>query len=280
MTEYKNQQFTGERALFNTQNALIDNCKFFDGESPLKESSDLQIKNTEFSWKYPVWYSNNVVIEDSILTQTARSGIWYTNNILVKNTKIIAPKQFRRCDGVKIENVRFENALETLWNCKNIEITDTYVNGDYLGLNSQNIVVNNLTLDGNYLFDGSKNITVNNSTLNSKDAFWNCENVVVKDSYIKGEYLCWNTKNIKFINCIIESEQGMCYVDNLELDDCKLLNTTLAFEYSTVDANIKSSVDSIKNPNGGIIKAKEVKEIIFDDNVKTDKSKTIIEITK
>ena len=37
----KNQQFTGERALFNTHNAVIEECLFHDGESPLKESSSL-----------------------------------------------------------------------------------------------------------------------------------------------------------------------------------------------------------------------------------------------
>ena len=36
----KDQSFTGERALFSTHNAHIENCFFHDGESPLKEPSD------------------------------------------------------------------------------------------------------------------------------------------------------------------------------------------------------------------------------------------------
>ena len=122
-----------------------------------------------------------------------------------------------------------------------------------------------MNLTGNYCFDGSKNIEVYNSKLISKDAFWNCENVVVYDSTIIGEYLAWNSKNITFINCVIESLQGLCYIDNLKMINCKLINTTLAFEYSTVDVEINSHIDSIVNPSSGIIQAQSIGEIILDD---------------
>ena len=90
-----------------------------------------------------------------------------------------------------------------------------------------------------------------------------------------------NSKNLVFKNCIIESEQGFCYIDNLKLENCKVLNTNLAFEYvSNVDADIKTPMISIKNPiNGKINVAKGVGEIIFDDK-KIDSSKTTINIIK
>ena len=37
----------------------------------------------------------------------------------------------------------------------------------------------------------------------------------------------------------------MCYIDHLVMKDCKLINTTLAFEYSTVDAQITNTIDSV-----------------------------------
>ena len=43
---------------------------------------------------------------------------------------------------------------------------------------------------------------------------------------------------LPLVNCTIESLQGMCYIENLKMVNCKLINTTLAFEYSTVDAQI------------------------------------------
>ena len=132
------------------------------------------------------------------------------------------------------------------------------------------------TLSGNYSFDGAKNIEVHNAKLLSKDAFWNCENVTVYDSLIIGEYLGWNSKNVRFVNCTIDSLQGMCYMDNVELENCKLLNTTLAFEYSTVKADIVSTIDSITNPYEGMIRAEEIKEIIFEEAY-VDPAKTKIE---
>ena len=265
----------GERALFQAKDLSIFNCTFEDGESPLKESSNIDLHETNFKWKYPLWYSNNVTLENCVLFDTARSGIWYTHNIEINNSLIAAPKTFRRANNIRLNDVDMPNALETLWNCQDIEINNSSIKGDYFGFNSKNFKGTNINLVGNYFFDGGSNIEIHNSKLISKDAFWNCENVVVYDSIIYGEYLGWNSKNIKFVNCTIESLQGMCYMDNVVLENCKLINTTLAFEYSNVNATIKGSVDSVFNPSSGIIKADKIKELIMDET-KVDPSKTKI----
>ena len=109
----------------------------------------------------------------------------------------------------------------------------------------------------------------------SKDSFWNSENITVYDSYISGEYLGWNSKNLTLINCTVESLQGMCYIDNLTMKNCKLINTSLAFEYSTVDADITSKIDSVMNPSGGIIRAEHIDTLIMEAD-KIDKTKTKI----
>jgi hypothetical protein len=158
------------------------------------------------------------MVENSTLFEMARSGIWYTENIVIKDTIIEAPKNFRRANGITLENVNMPNAGEALWNC---------------------------------------------------------ENVTVYDSFISGEYLGWNSKNLTFVNCTIESLQGLCYIDKLVMKNCKLLNTTLAFEYSTVDVQINSTIDSVMNPSGGIIWAEGIGELIKDDT-KVDPKKTQI----
>lgn len=265
----------GERALFQAKDLSIFNCTFEDGESPLKESRNIDLHESNFKWKYPLWYSNNVTLENCVLFDTARSGIWYTNNIEINNSLIAAPKTFRRANNIRLNNVDMPNALETLWNCQDIEINNASIKGDYFGFNSKNFKGTNINLVGNYFFDGGSNIEIHNSKLISKDAFWNCENVIVYDSIIYGEYLGWNSKNIKFVNCTIESLQGMCYMDNVVLENCKLINTTLAFEYSNVNATIKGSVDSVFNPSSGVIKADNIKELIMDET-KIDPSKTKI----
>ena len=271
-----NQQIlTGERALFNKANLSITNTIFEDGESPLKECRDIDVKNSVFKWKYPIWYSNNVDVNDSIWSKDARAGVWYTNSISVKNSLIEAPKNFRRCDGVTLENVSLSNASETLWSCKNIELKNVNVRGDYFAMNCENLDIDNLDLVGGYSFDGVKNMTIRNSKILTKDAFWNSENVTVYDSFISSEYLGWNAKNLTLINCTIESLQGMCYIDNLVLKGCKLIKTDLAFEYSTVDVDVIGKIDSVKNPTSGIIRADEFGEIILEED-KIDPSKTQI----
>ena len=97
----------------------------------------------------------------------------------------------------------------------------------------------------------------------------------MRDSFIAGEYLAWNSRNVTFENCTIESLQGLCYVDNLVLRNCRLINTTLAFEYSNADADIHSTVDSVFNPSSGTIRAYAIKELTLDPT-KIDPNKVTI----
>lgn len=276
MTDYINEYFEGERPLFNEKKANIINTTFGEGESPLKESRNIKLNGSIFKWKYPLWYSKHVSVEDTIFETMSRSGIWYTDDISIKNSTLQAPKLFRRSNNIDLQNVHFADAEETMWTCNNIKMDHVQAAGDYFGMNSENIYVDNSSFVGNYIFDGAKNIEVHNSTFVSKDAFWNCDNVTVYDSTINGEYLAWNTKHIHFINCTIESDQGLCYIDDLKMDNCKLLRTDLAFEYcSNIDAEINSDVMSIKNPISGRIHAQSVGKLIFDDP-DIDRNKTMI----
>lgn len=256
--------YVGERALYHTVDTEIENATFADGESPLKESRNLQLDHCIFKWKYPLWYCQHIVVENTSFLETARSGIWYTQDITMRHCAIEAPKTFRRASHIVLEDVSLPNAQETLWNCDHIQLSKVNAQGDYFGLNAQNVVIHDFHLTGNYAFDGGKNIEIHHAVMLSKDSFWNCENVTVYDSTIVGEYLGWNSKNITFVRCTIDSTQGMCYMENVKLVHCKLLNTNLAFEFCTVDAYIDSEIDSVKNPIAGKIYAKKIHELILD----------------
>ena len=268
---------TGERAAFGSENAAFTDCIFEDGESPLKESRDLTLRGCSFRWKYPLWYCKNVDVKNSDWHEMARAGVWYTENIRVENAIIQAPKNFRRSSGVTLKNVTFTNAEETLWSCNNVTLDDVTARGPYFCMNSENVTVTGLTLDGNYSFDGAKNLTVENSRLLSKDSFWNAENVTVRNSYICGEYLGWNARNVTFIDCTIESLQGLCYMKGVKLVNCKLLNTTLAFEYSDVDADVTGGIDSVLNPSSGVIRADFIRDLTVEpDRVDPEKTTFIL----
>jgi len=174
--------------------------------------------------------------------------------------------------------VHMPHAEETLWHSTDIELHDVQAAGDYFGMNSENIQASDFNLVGNYAFDGAKNVEIHNATLMTKDAFWNCENVTVYDSQIIGEYLGWNSKHIRFVNCTIESDQGLCYMDDVTLENCTLLNTDLAFEYCrNIDADIVSTIDSVKNPISGKIHAQAIGQIIMDDP-EIDPHQTVISV--
>ncbi|MFR2849687.1 MAG: DUF3737 family protein, partial [Hungatella hathewayi] len=77
-----NQKFlTGERALFQGKDLKIYDTTFADGESPLKESSNIELYRSMFKWKYPLWYSRDIKLEDCVVFEMGRAGIWYTENI-------------------------------------------------------------------------------------------------------------------------------------------------------------------------------------------------------
>lgn len=163
----QNGYYTGERPLFHGEHLEIGDTIFGEGESLLKESRDITLKNSMFQWKYPLWYSKNVVAQDCTWAEMARAGVWYTDRFLILNWQAI------------------------------------------------------------------------------------------------------------ILNCTIESLQGMCYIDNLVIKNCKLLNTTLAFEYSTIDVEITDGITSVLNPASGMIRAQSIDTLILDP-AKTDPAETQI----
>lgn len=275
MEEIKQKILTGERALFAGSDLRVIDSIFMDGESPLKESRNIELEGCMFKWKYPLWYAKDISVRNTTWFEMARAGVWYTERMRVEDCAIEAPKNFRRCRALSLKNVSFANAAETLWSCDGVTLDGVVARGDYFAMNSRNMTVSGLTLYGNYSFDGVENVEVRDSRLLTKDAFWNSDHVTVVNSFISGEYLGWNARNLTLIDCTVESLQGMCYIDNLVMRNCRLLNTTLAFEYSTVEADISGRIDSVLNPSGGTIRADAIGELIIERD-RIDPAKTRI----
>ncbi|MBR5767338.1 MAG: DUF3737 family protein [Clostridia bacterium] len=262
--EYRSMHFTGERAIYGREGVAVFDSLFDDGESPIKECRDVTVEKCIFGWKYPLWYDENVTVRGCTWLEAARAGVWYTKNISVTDAVISAPKNFRRCSGVSLTDVSFTNAEETLWACSDVKLKNVTAKGHYFAMNCSDMEVDGLRLDGNYAFDGTKNVVIKNSHLSTKDAFWNSENVTVENSFISGEYLGWNSRDLTLVNCSIESNQGLCYIKNLKLVNCTLINTDLAFEFSDVDAEVVTGVESVLNPRSGIIRAGYIRELIVE----------------
>jgi len=270
MEEIKNREFEGERPLYCAHDLRLDNVTIHKGESSIKECYNIEAVNCRFEGKYVFWENNGFVVRNCLFTEGARSSLWYSRNCEMYDSVVDAPKMFRSMDGIRLENVRFSDAQETMWHVKNVHLENVeFNNAPYLFMNSENIYINNMTLNGNYAFQYCKNVEIHNSVLNSKDSFWETENVAIYDSVINGEYLAWYAKRLKLVNCHIKETQPLCYIDDLEMVNCTMdADADLAFEYSSCKVEINGAVTSIKNPRSGVIRAKSIGEIINDDNIK------------
>ena len=266
----KDQYFEGERPMYARHGLRIENVTIGPGESSLKEGSDLEAENCEFQGKYPFWECKNVTIKNCIFREGGRAAIWYSKDIEMAGCLVEAPKMFRRISGLKLENVKFPNALETFWDCKDIEAKDIEAEkGDYIFMHCSDVKIDGFKLKGNYSFQYAKDVVIRNADMDTKDAFWEAEDVTVYDSRINGEYLGWYSKNLHLVNCKIGGTQPLCYCENLVLENCVFEeDADLAFEYSDVEASIIGPVTSVKNPRTGRINADSYGEIILDGNIK------------
>lgn len=270
--------FDQERALYNLKNAEVLNCKFqgpVDGESVLKECKQISVSGCSFSLRYPLWHAKKFVLKDSFMDDKTRAPLWYSDNGVLDNCLINGLKCLRECKNIEIKNCDISSP-EFGWRCKGLGISDSKIDSVYFLFESKNVEINNLTMSGKYSFQYMKNLHISNSNLDTKDAFWHSKNIVVENSIVKGEYLGWFSDNLTLINCKIIGTQPLCYCKNLKLINCTMENTDLAFEYSDVEADIKGSIDSVKNPKSGKITADSIGNIVLEDSVMTCKANILV----
>lgn len=270
MEHISRKEYGGERPLFASHDLYLENVTIHAGESALKECTNIEAVGCRFEGKYPFWHVDGFVVKNCLFTEGARAALWYSRNLEMTDTLVEAPKMFREMDGIRLERVRIPDAQETLWHCRNVELKNVEVaHADYLFMHSENIRIEDYRQQGNYSFQYCKNVEIRNAVIDSKDAFWNTENVTVYDSELEGEYLGWHSKNLRLVNCKISGTQPLCYAHNLILENCTMADDCdLAFEYSSVEASVKSPVRSVKNPRTGSITAESYGEIILDENIK------------
>lgn len=266
-TMIADRYYEGERPLYALRDKVLERVHIGVGESALKHGHNLVVRHAEFEGKYPFWHCDSVTVDNSLFRPGARAAIWYSERMVMRGCTVEAPKMFRRMRDLTIEDTRFCDGAETLWNCEKVRLSNVELAGaDYLLMNGSDIVVDGMTLQGNYSFQDARNVVVRKSTLASKDAFWGAENVTVTDSVLDGEYLGWHSKNLRLINCTIRGTQPLCYATDLVMENCRMEETDLCFEFSTLNAEITTEISSIKNPAGGRIRAPRIGEVILDEN--------------
>lgn len=270
MQVIENRDFDQERALYGIKGAIVRNCKFdgpADGESALKETSCMQINGCYMNLRYPLWHANKAVVSDCEITDKCRAAFWYDNDITIRNCRINGIKAIRECKKVGLFNT-VVNSSEFIWKCKSLILKDvTIENSEYPFFEVLSAKITGLSMKGKYSFQYCNKIIIENSMLDTKDAFWHSKNIVVRDSVIKGEYLAWYSENLRFINCHIIGTQPFCYCRNLVFENCVMEGCDLAFERSSVKADVKGRIESVKNVISGKITADEIGTLIMDPSV-------------
>ena len=270
MKNIRDSYFEGERPLFESHGLRLERVTIGEGESAIKECSDIVALSCLFEGKYPFWHVHGFQISNCHFKVGARSALWYSDNLLMTDTVIDGPKMFREMENIRIRNVVINDADEIFWKCKNLDIKNLEIHdGTYPFMFCENIRIDNLKSDSKYVFQYVKNVEIRNSFIDTKDAFWEVENVTIYDSELHGEYLGWHSKNLRLVNCHITGEQVLCYAEGLIIENCTFgADCDRMFEYSTLQADIRGRVTNIKNPTSGHIIADEIGSVTLDDNIR------------
>ena len=266
----KNQVFEGERPLFEVHDVRLENVTIEQGESGIKECSNIEADHCTFIGKYPLWHVRGSLITNCLFEPGSRSAIWYSDDMVMRDTVINAPKLFREMKRLTLENVVINDADETFWNIDGLTLKNvTLHGGTYPFMGSRNIVIDGLVSDSKYVFQYVKNVEIHHANITTKDSFWEVEDVTVYDSELHGEYLGWHSHRLKLVRCHITGEQPLCYAHDLVLEDCTFgPDCDRAFEYSDLHADIRGAITNIKNPASGSIIADEIGSITIDENIK------------
>ena len=270
MKTISNTEFGGERPLFASHDLHLDNVTIREGESAIKECSNIVATNCRFEGNYPFWHVHGFTIDRCHFDVGGRSALWYSDHLTMRDTKIDAPKMFREMEELDLENVEMADADEVFWRCKGIRAKNLKLHGGtYPFMFSSDIHIDGLESDSKYVFQYVKNVELRNALITTKDAFWEVENVTVYDSVLNGEYIGWHSHNLRLVNCHITGEQPLCYAHDLVLENCTFgPDCDRAFEYSTVQADIRGAITNIKNPMSGRIVADEIGSVTIDENIR------------
>lgn len=267
MKTIEGKTFDAERALYGLKHVHLIDCAFTgpgDGESAVKECSDVIAERCLCDLRYPFWHVHGLQIMDCEITENGRAALWYSDHMEILHTKMHGIKALRECRDIHLRGCSIQSN-EFGWFSYDIDMMDCEVKGDYSMLYSHDMECSDIKFIGKYILQYLHNGNFDHCDITSRDAFWHADNVTVKNSVLRGEFLGWYSNHLTLDHCRIIGSQPLCYCNNLKLIDCEVVDSDLCFEKSTIDATITTPVDSIKNPLSGTITLPALDELIRDD---------------
>lgn len=265
-TIIRDRAFDEERALYGLSGATLERVSFAgpaDGESALKECTDITAIDTTFELRYPLWHTTGVELTDALFTDTSRAALWYAGDVHIHDSRLLGIKALRECDHVTIEASEV-NSQEFGWMSRDVTVRGSSIASEYAFLHARDLRLEDVRFTGKYSFQYVENLVIEGGTFDTKDAFWHARNVTVRNATLKGEYLGWYSEGLTLVDCRIEGTQPLVHCRDLTLIDCEMVGCDLAFEGSDVQATVRGHVDSIRDPRSGRIEVGGVGEVVHD----------------
>ena len=103
----KNYHSDEERALYGLHDAHLLDCAFAgpaDGESAVKEASDIVAERCFFDLRYPFWHVQRLNIQQCRMSEGCRAALWYSGHITVTESELHGIKVFRECRDVTVRD--------------------------------------------------------------------------------------------------------------------------------------------------------------------------------
>ena len=148
MNMIQNKTFDMERALYGSRDIIVQDCSFdgpADGESALKECSDVQAERCFFNLRYPFWHNHGLEIHGSEMTELCRAAIWYSDHITITDTKLYGIKALRECADVKMKNCDIISP-EFGWSVRGIDMEDCTAQSEYFMMRSTDLCFKNVQM--------------------------------------------------------------------------------------------------------------------------------------
>jgi len=123
--------------------------------------------------------------------------------------------------------------------------------------------------DGESALKETSCMQINGCYMNLRYPLWHANKAVVSDCGLtdKCRAAFWYDSDITIRNCRINGTQPFCYCRNLIFENCIIEGCDFAFERSSVKADVKGRIESVKNDFSGKITADEIGTLIMDPSV-------------
>ena len=192
MKTIKDMTFGGERPLFESHNLRMENITISDGESAIKECTNLEADGCKFYGKYPWWHVDGTLhdgtypfmgcrnVEIDGLVSDSKYVFQYVKHAVIRNAKITTKDSFWETEDITV----YDSVLDGEylgWHSKNLRLVRCHIAGEQPLCYAENLVLEDCTFDpacdrafknptsGHIVADSIGSITLNDNVLPPAD---------------------------------------------------------------------------------------------------------------